>query len=87
MSCLTLDELSLSEQVAVCDSFARALARKYGDLLSPLASPVAHPVTPSAGPFPAGDATSLPAAAAISQDLPPVIAVAGIPFPAAEQPA
>lgn len=63
MSCLSLDELSLTEQAAVMASVDRAIEQRYGGLLDLLAlRDATTPVTPTAGSFPARSATSLPAA-------------------------
>lgn len=53
MSCLALDELTLSEQASVMVSVERACARRLAALLATLAPRDAiHPVTPSAGTSP-----------------------------------
>lgn len=63
MSCLSLDELSLTEQAAVMTSVDRAIERRYGVLLDLLAlRDATHPHTPSGGSFPARSANLLPTA-------------------------
>lgn len=59
MSCLSLDELSLSEQAAVADSFTAACERKFAALRSSL---WLSPVSPALPPVAGGEAPSLASA-------------------------
>ena len=61
MSCLVLEELSLSEQVAVQQSWGAAVVARVRDLLNAF-EPPAEPATPLclAGPCPAAGSNPLP---------------------------
>lgn len=60
MSCLALSELSLSDQSAVRQSYADAVARNYRAVVTLLDSPASIRCHPPAAPSCAGESNPLP---------------------------